>query len=140
MASTSIFFVLLVLLAISLSLVLCEGTEEKIDQHEVRVHHRVRRMTGYRQKCVPVKKNLCALFTHNQLTKSFCFPITIKECTGLDQWITNSLNKIEIIFFDNLNNWNLLESKTSLFFLSSLAKLSYQLFSRFIRPVCSLPL
>ena len=70
----------LILLAISSSLVLCEGTEENM-----RVHNRVRRMTGYRQKCVHVKRKLCAFFTHNGISKPFCFPIKIKECTGLDK-------------------------------------------------------
>ena len=82
MAHSTISLVVLVLLATSSSLVLCEGTEGNI----VTVHHRVRRMNGYRQKCVPVGKNLCAILTHNRNTKPFRF-VQIKDIgvvEGLD--------------------------------------------------------
>ena len=88
MALSTIFLVVLVLLATSSFSVMCEGAERNIDQHwrSVRVNHRVRRMTGYRQKCVPVKKNLCAILSHNRITKPFRF-VQIRDigmADGLD--------------------------------------------------------
>ena len=71
MAHSTIFLAVMVLIATSL--VLCEEKGENADQHKVRVHHRVRRMNGYRQKCVPLGKNLCTILTHSRITKPFRF-------------------------------------------------------------------
>ena len=48
-------------------------------------HRRVRRMTGYRKKCLPQKKKLCSIFTHEGVSKTFCFYVNIRVCTGLDK-------------------------------------------------------
>ena len=49
-----------------------------------RVHHRVRRVTGYRMKCVPEMKTVCSTFTYNGLSRKFCFTVKTKQCTSLD--------------------------------------------------------
>ena len=49
-----------------------------------RVHHTVRRVTGYRMKCVPEMKKFCSIFTYNGLSKKFCLKIKTKHCTALD--------------------------------------------------------
>ena len=91
MASSSIFIAMLMvnLLATSSRFVLCEGTEGNIDQRKVTADlrvRRVRRMSGYRMKCLPVKKKVCALLRHKGITKRLCFTINIKDCTALDWW------------------------------------------------------
>ena len=68
-------FVILIILT---TLILCcavvpldQPTDEPVFT-SLRQRHRVRRLTGFRTKCLPKKKKFCSIFTHKGISKTFC--------------------------------------------------------------------
>ena len=85
-------------LALVLMLFTCSVTEARTQQiHDESLkmsdvhHHRVKRMFGYRTKCLPEKKKFCWTFSYKGMKRVFCIYAKVKNCTGLD--IADSISK-----------------------------------------------
>ena len=54
------------------------------DDVEHNVKRRFRRMLGKQQKCIPVLKHFCKLFTRKNIRKKFCLSVPVNTCWALD--------------------------------------------------------